>query len=212
MLPPSCSSTAHSTPALWEPRTTAENFCLCPTCNVVSGGSIVIETVALCCGDVARGRTTVSPRRRSDRGEKGRGRNRGVGMATSHHISLAKSPEKISFCTTAPLDRQNAASGLGYHLICRAEARPYKDPERKRQWERARRRERSERRRLQRRASHARRAALVEENRTAAKPTGSAKKKEGKVGWWGLLVFAGAVLAGAFILPGLLPPGEGSEQ
>jgi len=89
---------------------------------------------------------------------------------------------------------------------------PYKDPERKRQWERARRRQRTERRRLQRRASYARRAALVEENRTATKPTGSVKKKEGKVGWWSLLVFAGAVLAGAVILPGLLPPGEGSGQ
>src|SRR5712692_3744587 len=99
MLPPSCSSTAHSTPALWEPRTTAENFCLCATCSVVSGGSIVIETVALglCCGEVARGRITVSHRRRSDRGGKRRERNRAVGMATSHHISLAKSPEKISF-------------------------------------------------------------------------------------------------------------------
>jgi hypothetical protein len=89
---------------------------------------------------------------------------------------------------------------------------PYKDPERKRQWERARRQQRTERRRLQRRASHARRADLVEENRTAAKPTGFLKKKEGKVGWWSLLVLAGAVLAGAVILPGLLPPGEGSGQ
>lgn len=57
-----------------------------------------------------------------------------------------------------------------------------------------------------------RHAALVEENRTAAKATGSVKKKEGKVGWWSLLVLAGAVLAGAVIFPGLHPSGEGSGQ
>lgn len=89
---------------------------------------------------------------------------------------------------------------------------PYEDPERKRQWEQARRQQRSEHRRLQRRVSHVRHAALVEENRTATKPAGSVKKKEGKVGWWSLLVLACAVLAGAVILPGLLPPGEGSGQ
>ena len=96
---------------------------------------------------------------------------------------------------------------MGYNWF---ETMPYKDPERKRQWERAHRQQRTQRRKWQRAAQ--RNAVCLPGAESESAPPSSLERK-GEGGAWGLLIFFAAIflgpLAAALALP---PPKEGSGQ
>ena len=76
---------------------------------------------------------------------------------------------------------------------------PYKDPDRKRQWEKLHQQQRTEQRRLQRRA-------LRSDPRPPFRKSSPAAENKGKKGWWTLLIFGAALLFGVVGVGLFLPP------
>jgi len=79
---------------------------------------------------------------------------------------------------------------------------PYKDPERRRQWEKLHQQQRTERRRLQRRAL----GAHSQPPPADRSPAGENKQKKG--GWLTLLIVGAALWLGVLGVGIFLPPGD----